>query len=45
MYAVSSEHLYRSVTAARRQLERPPGPKPFEEGFVPEPGRYRTPAH
>jgi hypothetical protein len=38
MYAVSSAHLFRSVTAARQKLERPPGLRPFEEGFVPEPG-------
>ena len=41
MYAVSSAHLYKSVTAVRRRLERPPGLKPFEEGFVPEPGELR----
>jgi hypothetical protein len=38
MYAVSSAHLFRSVSSVRRMLRRPEGLKPFEEGFVPEPG-------
>ena len=40
MYSVSSEDLYKSVLRPRLKLERHGEKKPYEDGYIPEPGSY-----